>query len=155
MANRVLIGKASTARGGDTKYGLWISRPTKDVLTCTDDELIFNTDKGGTADIKGFFQLQNMDTSTNATTSTTTSVAANTTATINFSNFNWGFGALAFGGFGVTANNSSSAGSSGVSNIFSINSTSTSQISVTNLSSDTAVSISFSVLPKIVNVARF
>jgi hypothetical protein len=62
---------------------------------------------------------------------------------------------LAFGGFGVTSNNGSGAGSSGVSNIFSINSTSTSQINVTNLSSDTAVSISFSVLPKIVNVARF
>ena len=40
MANRVLIGKGSTARGS-SNYGAWISRPGKDVLTCSDDELIF------------------------------------------------------------------------------------------------------------------
>ena len=42
MANRVLLGKASTARGGDTKYGLWISKPGEDVTSCSDDKLIFN-----------------------------------------------------------------------------------------------------------------
>ena len=58
MANRVLLGRASTARGGDTKYGLWISKPGQDVTTCTDDQLVFNTDKGATGDIKALFQLQ-------------------------------------------------------------------------------------------------
>ena len=53
MANRVLLGRGTTARGGTSKYGLWVSKPTKNVLTCTDDELIFDMDKGGTADIKG------------------------------------------------------------------------------------------------------
>ena len=154
MAERVLIGRGSSTRGS-SNYGIWISKPGQNVNTCTDDQLIFNTDKGAAGDIKALFQLQNMDTSTNATTSTTTSVSANTTATINFSNFNWGFGALSFGGFGVITGNSSSSGTSGVSNIFTINSTSTSAISVTNLSTTSAVSIRFSVLPKIVNVARF
>ena len=41
MANRILLGQGTTARGGTSKYGLWVSKPTKDVLTCTDDELIF------------------------------------------------------------------------------------------------------------------
>ena len=27
MANRVLMGKGTTARGGTNKYGLWISIP--------------------------------------------------------------------------------------------------------------------------------
>ena len=30
----------------------------KDVTSCTDDQLIFNTDKGGTGDIKALFQTQ-------------------------------------------------------------------------------------------------
>ena len=62
MANRLLLGRASTARGGDTKYGLWISKPGQDVTTCTDDQLVFNTDKGATGDIKALFQLQNANT---------------------------------------------------------------------------------------------
>ena len=149
MANRILLGQASTTRGGSSKYGLWVSKPTKNVLTCTDDELIFNTDKGASGDIKDFFQLQNMNTSAaTATTTTTASVSANTTASVSFSNFNWGFGALSFGGFGVTTD-------TGVQNAFSINSTSTSAISITNLTTSSAVSVTFSVLPRIVNVARF
>jgi hypothetical protein len=45
MANRILIGRGSTARG-TSNYGLWVSRPGKDVTTCTADELIFDTDAG-------------------------------------------------------------------------------------------------------------
>ena len=57
MANRILLGKASTARGGSTKYGLWVSKPGEDVTTCSDDKLLFNTDKGAGGDIKSLFQV--------------------------------------------------------------------------------------------------
>lgn len=40
---RVLLGKASTARGGSSVYGLWISKPGKDVETCEDEELLFDS----------------------------------------------------------------------------------------------------------------
>ena len=41
MANRVLAGNRST--GG---FGFYVSRPTSNVLTCTSDELMFNTNSG-------------------------------------------------------------------------------------------------------------
>ena len=56
MANRVLMGKGTTARGGTDKYGLWISKPGQNVLTCTDDQLILNTDIGTTDSIAALFQ---------------------------------------------------------------------------------------------------
>jgi hypothetical protein len=38
MANRVLLGK----RGSD--YGLWVSKPGVNVLTCDPEDMIFDTD---------------------------------------------------------------------------------------------------------------
>ena len=38
MANRVLIGARNS------QEGIYVSRPGKDVLTCSDDELIFKMD---------------------------------------------------------------------------------------------------------------
>lgn len=49
MANRVLIGDRG---GGD--YGLYVSNPSVNVLTATDDELMFNSDA-----VEGFNALQN------------------------------------------------------------------------------------------------
>lgn len=37
MTNRILIGK----RGSD--YGIWVSKPTKDVLTATDAEMLMSS----------------------------------------------------------------------------------------------------------------
>ena len=48
MANRVLLGNRAT--GG---YGLYVSKATKDVLTCSKDDLIFDSTQkiGGTGEI--------------------------------------------------------------------------------------------------------
>ena len=102
MANRVLLGRASTARGGDTKYGLWISKPGQDVTTCTDDQLVFNTDKGATGDIKALFQLQNADTTASTVVSSVTSnISAGATETVNFSDITFANGVVIFGRSGV------------------------------------------------------
>jgi len=145
MANRILLGKGTTARGGTDKYGLWISKPTKDVLNCTDDELVFNTDKGGTGDIKALFQLQNANTSAStAVTSVTSSISAGATANVSFSNISFNFGVIAFGrsglGSGTTA--SQTAGR------FTINSVSGGSINVTNLDSSNARTLEFAILPQ-------
>ena len=44
MANRVLLGE----RG--SQYGLYVSRPGSNVLSCPDDELIFSTDSADQVD---------------------------------------------------------------------------------------------------------
>ena len=72
MANRVLLGQGTTQRGGTSKYGLWVSKPGQNVLTCSDDNLIFDMDKGGSADIKGMFQLQTVTGTATASATTTT-----------------------------------------------------------------------------------
>ena len=51
MANRVLLGKATTARGGSSVYGLWVSKPTFNVETCDDEDLMFDSTKGKFAQV--------------------------------------------------------------------------------------------------------
>jgi len=148
MANRVLLGKGTSARG-TSDYGLWVSKPGQDVLTCTDDNLIFDMDKGGTADIKGMFQLQTI--TGTATASTINNVQGNATTTISFTNFGWGFGVVPF--LGLAALTSGDDGGQ-VQGSFKINSFNTSGVNVTNLES-TAKNISISVLPFFSNNARF
>ena len=146
MANRVLMGKGTTARGGTNKYGLWISKPTQDVLTCTNDQLILDTDIGTTESIKALFQTQTVNTAnTSAQTAVTATVSAGATTNVSFSNLNFGFGVAAFGGLGFATN---SAGNTVVSGRIQINSTSTGQINVTNLNSASAQTISFIVMPQ-------
>ena len=87
MANRVLLGKASTARGGSTKFGMWISKPGQDVTTCTDDQLIFNTDKGAGGDIKSLFQiLRPVSNQTTVSVSNSFSGTANQSQNFDFAN---------------------------------------------------------------------
>ena len=154
MANRILIGKGSTARG-TSNYGLWVSRPGKDVTTCTADELIFDTDAGASTDIKGLFQLQNVDTSaaTPQTSGTTGSVAQGATVTVSFSNFNWVNGIIPFFRGGINVSGSGS-GQSVSSNGFTIDSFNTSSATVTNVSGGSA-NLRFSVLPSFSANARF
>lgn len=149
MANRVLLGQGTTQRGGTSKYGLWVSKPGQNVLTCSDDNLIFDMDKGGSADIKGMFQLQTV--TGTATASATTTVSASTTATLSFTNFNWNFGIVPFLGLGVITSGSDAGQNSGS---FTINSFTTSGVNVTNLES-TALNLSFSVMPFFSSNARF
>lgn len=116
LANRILLGKnVNTNHGhstGSAGFGLYVSRPTKNVLTCTADELIFNTDNGSVTDVSriiGIFQLAPI-TVGNATT-TTTNLTSGSTATIDISNvtFNLGFGFSGFGGVPVAQSSTASA----------------------------------------------
>ena len=149
MANRLLLGRASTARGGDTKYGLWISKPGQDVTTCTDDQLLFNTDKGATADIKALFQLQNANTTAStAVTSVSSNILAGATTTVSFSNITFANGVVAFGRSGVVSSTTGGVTSSRVNGTFQIGTVSGGSISVTNLDSNNAKTIEFSILPQ-------
>ena len=154
MANRILIGKGSTTRG-TSNYGLWVSRSGKNVNTCTADELIFDTDAGGSTDIKGLFQLQNVDTTatTPVTSGTTGSVAQGVTATVSFSNFNWANGIIPFfrGGFNLSGSGSNQTITA---NNFTINSFNTSSATITNVSGGSA-NLRFAILPSFSANARF
>ena len=44
MGTRVLLGKGTAERGGTDKFGLWVSKSGEPVLTCGDDDLIFNSE---------------------------------------------------------------------------------------------------------------
>ena len=149
MANRLLLGRASTARGGDTKYGLWISKPGQDVTTCTDDQLVFNTDKGATGDLKALFQLQNADTTAStAVTSVSQQIQAGATTTVSFSNITFANGVVAFGRSGVVTSTTGGVTTSRVDGTFQIGTVSGGSISVTNLDSNNAKTIEFSILPQ-------
>lgn len=154
MANRVLLGKGTSARG-TSNYGLWISRPGKDVLTCSDDELIFDTDAGGSADIKGLFQLQSVSVVSGVANgqATSGSLAANASATISYTNFSWNFGVVPIFGSAFSTSGSGS-GLTFAGQSFRINSISTSGVNITN-TSDAAQVFKFSVIPKFTNVALF
>ena len=41
MANRLVLGKGRSTTGSD--YGLWVSKPGKDVLTCDPEDLMFDS----------------------------------------------------------------------------------------------------------------
>ena len=126
MANRILLGKNVNSNHGHSSssagFGLYVSRQTKNVLTCTADELIFNTDNGLTTDVSrvvGMFQLAPIDTSNNTTA--TTNVNANSTATISVSSVNFGL-SLRFIGYGRTSITSGSgSGVATYENNFSAN----------------------------------
>ena len=154
MANRVLLGKGTSARG-TSNYGLWISRPGKDVLTCSDDELIFDTDTGASADIKGLFQLQSVSVVSGVANgqATSGSLAANASATISYTNFSWLHGVVPIFGSAFSTSGSGS-GTSFTGQSFRINSISTSGVNITN-TSDSAEVFKFSVIPKFTNVALF
>ena len=154
MANRVLMGKGTSARG-TSNYGLWVSRPGKDVLTCSDDELIFDTDKGGSADIKGLFQLQSVSVVSGVANgqAESGSLAANASATISYTNFSWNFGVVPiFGSTFSTTGSGSGTQFSGQS--FRINTISTSGVNITNTSAEAQI-FKFSVIPKFSSLALF
>ena len=137
MANRVLLGKASTARGGSTKYGLWISKPGQDVTTCTDDQLIFNTDKGAGGDIKSLFQILR-PVSNQTTVAVTNSYSGTANQSQNFDFANLGFAVasltpfLGSSGLGVSGGSSNTdIGTFSTAPTFSVVDSNTIRISIT------------------------
>ena len=122
MANRVLIGTRNS------QEGIYVSRPGKNVLTCTDDELIFKMDDGASGTIKGLYQLQPI---TGTTSTATTSVSAGTTATISITNFGWTNGVVPFALGSISTGSSGGSNSSGLNFQFGTISTSSIQISNT------------------------
>ncbi len=45
MSERVLLGKATTERGGSSVFGLWVSKPGAEVKTCDEQDLLFDSTK--------------------------------------------------------------------------------------------------------------
>ncbi|QDP49526.1 MAG: hypothetical protein GOVbin3695_55 [Prokaryotic dsDNA virus sp.] len=103
MANRLLIGKSTRGTGGADAYGMYISRPTKNVVNCPDDELIFDTDNGvGASRIHGLFMFGavSVDGSGNTTTNASVNVNASSTATVAIDQgYNYAHGFIGFGSF--------------------------------------------------------
>ena len=62
MASRILIGN------NGTNYGLFVSRPGKNVVGANEDDLIFNTNGSNTTNFLGFIQLGQVGSTTNNTT---------------------------------------------------------------------------------------
>ena len=160
MANRVIIGKNINTNHGHSNaspgYGIYVSRPGKNVESCTADELIMNTDSGqGTSlgRIIGLFQLPAIPLQGGGTATTvSTNVTANTTTTISVANINFGLG-LGFFSFGGLA--PTSVGSNTTTSAVSFTaSTSLNTISIENVSNNN-VSIKAFIVPRYSNLAFF
>jgi len=121
MANRVLIGARNS------QEGIYVSRPGKDVLTCSDDELIFKMDDGASGTIKGLYQLQPI---TGTSSTATTSVSAGTTATVSITDFSWTNGVVPYALGSISSGGSGGGNSSGLN--FQFGTVGTSSIQITN-----------------------
>jgi len=89
MANRIAIGKTTNANLGYSSsspgHGIYMSRLGKDVLTCTPDQLLLNTDRGSAPRIdKGVFQV--VPASNGTSTSQTVQVTSGGTGSVNLTN---------------------------------------------------------------------
>ena len=105
MANRVLIGNRST--GG---YGLYVSAPSADVLTCAHGDLTFWTDSGETGSnfvSKGIHQTVPWSGGTGSTAPTVVnniSVSAGSTANVTYTDL--GANPFILGGFALGGSSS-------------------------------------------------
>lgn len=160
MANRLILGKNINSNHGHSAgspgYGLYISRPGKDVTTCTADELIFNTDNGtGTSlgRIISMYQLAPIPVVGGGTTTTvTTTVSAGSTATLDLSSIDFGID-FGFIGFGLLAPTTYSSTSNALSYDFSV-SESLETISIENTGT-LSVNVRSYVVPRYSNLAIF
>jgi hypothetical protein len=89
MANRIVIGKTTNSNLGYSSsspgFGIYLARSGKDVLTCTADQLLLNTDRGSAPRIdKGMFQV--VPASNGTTTSQTVQVTSGNTGSVNLVN---------------------------------------------------------------------
>lgn len=162
--NRVLIGKnVNTNQGYSTSSpgrGIYVSRPGKDVLTCSSDDLIFSTDTGKTSTdfiAKGLYQAMPVAYSNNVPTAVAQVTAVSSGASVNVTNF---YGSLS----GVFANpvtpgaSTGGTASAGSGNATGGSGTSTPAISTSfgtfssgvtpiNFTASTSTVLNFSVLP--------
>ena len=105
MANRILMGNRAT--GG---YGLYVSEPGADVLTCGHDDLTFWTDSGETGSnfvSKGLHQTVPWSGGTGSTAPVVTnsvSISAGATASLTYTNL--GANPFLLGGFALGSNSS-------------------------------------------------
>lgn len=159
MANRVVFGQyanhlvtGGTSGSPTTKYGVFISKPGVNVLTAKADELIFNTDTNSLTAVKGMFQLAQANTTAGTqTVSTTITSGSSATISVPTTSFNFGFGFLGFGNFGMSTGAVVGADfNSGLSYTSNANNT----ITVNN-TGDTTETAQVFILPKFSNVAFF
>ena len=76
MSNsRILIGKSGS------NYGIFVSRPGKNVVGANEDDLIFNTNNSDTTNFLGFLQLGQVGSTTNNTTGDVTQNPGSSNAT--------------------------------------------------------------------------
>jgi len=160
MANRILVGKNTNSNhgysGASPGFGAYVSRPGKNVLSCTADELILNTDNGQATSVSkvfSMFALPPVNASNNASVSNNVTSGATVTIDISSISFNFGFGFVGFGS--VPLGNVS--GSSGTATNVTFNTSTTSgqeTLSVTNNGTATINSTLF-LVPKFSNLAIF
>ena len=159
MANRILVGQNTNSNhghsGGSPGFGAYISRSGKNVLSCTADELILNTDNGQATSISkvfSMFALPPVNTNNDASVSNNITTGATVTVSIP-TNFNLGFGFVGFGSLALR----DVSGTSGTATSVSFNTSTTSgseTLSVTNNGTAT-VNSSLFLIPKFSNVAIF
>ena len=135
MADRILIGKNVNSNhghsGASPGYGYYISKPSKNVLSCTADELILNTDDGasGAAYLdKGLFYLQTVASTSDSTVSA--SISSGASANFTIADAGYGFGITAFSSYFSGAYSSGGTGGTGYG--ITLNSTSSTTINITN-----------------------
>jgi len=160
MANRLILGKNTNSNHGHSSgtpgFGLYISRPGKDVTTCTADELIFNTDSGqGTSlgRIISMYQLAPIPQAGGGTnTTTTSSVTAGNTVTLDISSIDFGID-FGFISFGLLAPVTYGAGSTASSYDYNV-SESLETITIENTGT-TSLTVKSYVVPRYSNLALF
>jgi len=160
MANRIILGKNTNSNHGHSSstpgFGLYISRPGKDVTTCTADELIFNTDNGtGTSlgRIISMYQLAPIPQAGGGTnTTTTSSITAGNSVTLDISSIDFGidFGFISFGLLAPVTYGSGSTASSYDYNV----SESLETITIENTGA-TSLTVKSYVVPRYSNLALF
>ena len=159
MANRVLVGKNTNSNhghsGASPGFGAYISRSGKNVLSCTADELILNTDNGQATSISKVFSMFALPpVNANNDVSVSNNVTTGATVTVSIpTDFNLGFGFVGFGSLALR----DVAGANGVPTSISFNTSTTSgseTLSVTNNGTATVNSTLF-LIPKFSNVAIF
>jgi hypothetical protein len=144
MANRVLIGTRNS------QEGIYVSRSGKNVLTCSDDELLFRMDDGASGTIKGLYQLQPIS---GTSPTATASVSAGATATVSISNFSWTNGVVpyAMGSIG----SGSAGGDISETMGFTFGTISTSSLQITSTLSSGTLNVTLAASPVMFSGALF
>ena len=158
MANRILAGKNINSNHGHSSgspgHGIYVSRPGKNVLSCTADELTLNTDNGqatSASRVFSMYQLVPINSSNDAAASNNITTGA--TITIDISNITFNFG-LGFTAFGSVPLGNVSGTNGTATNVSYSTSTSEETLSMTNNGTATVNSTLF-LIPRYSNLAVF